>query len=66
MAGGWLPLERPEDLEPLQRMLSERLLRILGKDPERLVPIRLTEPQPAAAPSVSGGNPPPPRLTVAG
>jgi nanoRNase/pAp phosphatase (c-di-AMP/oligoRNAs hydrolase) len=59
MAGGWLPLDRPEDLEPLQRTLSERLLRILGKDPERLVPIRLNEPQPAATASVSGWNPPP-------
>ena len=59
MAGGWLPLERPEDLEPLQRMLTERLLGMLGKDPERLVPIRLTEPQPAGGAPVSGGNPPP-------
>jgi len=47
MAGGWLPLERPEDLESQQKMLSERLLRILGKDPQRLAPIKLSEPPPA-------------------
>jgi hypothetical protein len=60
MAGGWLPLNRPEDLEPLQRMLTGRLLAMLGKDPERLAPIRLSEPQPAGGGSVSGGNPQPP------
>jgi nanoRNase/pAp phosphatase (c-di-AMP/oligoRNAs hydrolase) len=55
MAGGWLPIERPEELPALQRMLSERLLRILDKDPQRLAPIRVAEPPPegplAAAPS---------------
>jgi nanoRNase/pAp phosphatase (c-di-AMP/oligoRNAs hydrolase) len=61
MAGGWLPLERPEELETLQRMLSERLLEILGKDPQRLAPIRLVEPvQPAPPATVSGGNSTPP------
>jgi hypothetical protein len=43
MAGGWLPLERPDSLGAQQRTLSERLLRVLGKDPQRLVPIRFAE-----------------------
>jgi nanoRNase/pAp phosphatase (c-di-AMP/oligoRNAs hydrolase) len=61
MAGGWLPLERPEELETQQRTLSERLLRILGKDPHRLAPIRLVDPvQPGSSPPVSGGNSTPP------
>jgi hypothetical protein len=59
MAGGWLPLERPEDLESQQRMLSERLLRMLGKDPQRLAPIRLTE----ATPPPAETTPPSPAAT---
>jgi nanoRNase/pAp phosphatase (c-di-AMP/oligoRNAs hydrolase) len=60
MAGGWLPLERPEDLALLQTMLSDRLLRILGKDPQRLQPIRLVEaPQPGPSAAVPGGDQPP-------
>ena len=60
MAGGWLPIERPDELEAQQKMLSERLLRILGKDPQRLAPIRLADPvQPGAPSDVSGGNPTP-------
>jgi nanoRNase/pAp phosphatase (c-di-AMP/oligoRNAs hydrolase) len=58
MAGGWLPLERPEDLPALQRMLSERLLRILGKDPQRLTPIRMAEP-----PALAAAPPPAPSAT---
>jgi hypothetical protein len=44
MAGGWLPLERSEDVAAQQRRLSERLLRILDKDPQRLTPILVAEP----------------------
>jgi nanoRNase/pAp phosphatase (c-di-AMP/oligoRNAs hydrolase) len=50
MAGGWIPLDRAEDLAAQQRRLSERLLRILGKDPQRLAPIRLLEPPAAETP----------------
>jgi nanoRNase/pAp phosphatase (c-di-AMP/oligoRNAs hydrolase) len=49
MAGGWLPLAGTEDVAAQQRMLSERLLRILGKDPQRLAPMRFVE-SPAPAP----------------
>jgi nanoRNase/pAp phosphatase (c-di-AMP/oligoRNAs hydrolase) len=60
MAGGWLPIERPDELEAQQRMLSERLLRILGKDPQRLAPIRLADPvQPSAPDDVPGVSPTP-------
>jgi hypothetical protein len=49
MAGGWIPLERGEDLASQQRRLGERLLHVLGKDPQRLAPIRLAEaPSPPA------------------
>jgi nanoRNase/pAp phosphatase (c-di-AMP/oligoRNAs hydrolase) len=63
MAGGWLPLERPEDLEAQQRMVSERLLRILGKDPQRLSPVRLAEPapEPTAPPAAIAIEPAPAR-----
>jgi hypothetical protein len=41
-------------------MLSERLLRMLGKDPQRLLPIRLVDaPQPGPSAAVPGGDPPP-------
>ena len=69
MAGGWLPIERPDELEAQQRMLSERLLRILGKDPQRLAPIRLADPVQPGAPRrrIWGqSNARPARLTVAG
>ncbi|HVR27920.1 MAG TPA: DHH family phosphoesterase [Thermoanaerobaculia bacterium] len=55
MAGGWIPLERDVDLSLQQRRLGERLLRILGKDPQRVAPIRLAEPPPPTE------APPPPR-----
>jgi len=57
MAGGWTPLDRGEDVSSQQRRLGERLLRILGKDPQRLTPIRLAEPPPAepAAPAAESG-----------
>jgi nanoRNase/pAp phosphatase (c-di-AMP/oligoRNAs hydrolase) len=66
MAGGWLPLDGPDTLEAQQRTLSERLLRMLGKDPQRLAPIRLSEPPvPAPAPTPDASRAPDPPADAA-
>lgn len=44
IAGGWFPLDPDEDGTASQNLLTGRLLRLLKKDPERLVAIRVDEP----------------------
>lgn len=43
LAGGWFPLERPDDLSSVQATLTQRFFRLLKKDPQRLAPIRLVD-----------------------
>jgi nanoRNase/pAp phosphatase (c-di-AMP/oligoRNAs hydrolase) len=46
MAGGWYPLDGAESPRAIQEVLAARLLRLLRKEPERLMPARLAGSEP--------------------